>query len=69
MTQLEKLFKRQSYLSALSLGALGNLLEFTIHNQMHMRWSSISRDPTNNDQQNETTLTLMINGMIQNMTT
>jgi hypothetical protein len=45
MTQLERLFKRQSYLSALSLGALGSLLEFTIHNQMHMRWSSISRDP------------------------
>ena len=45
MAQLEKLFKRQSYLSSLSLGALGNLLEFVIHNQMHMRWSSISRDP------------------------
>ena len=45
MAQLERQFRRQSYLSALSLGALGNLLEFTIHNQMHMRWSSISRDP------------------------
>ncbi len=45
MAQLERLFKRQSYLSALSLGALGNLLEFTIHNQMHMRWSGVSRDP------------------------
>jgi hypothetical protein len=49
MAQLERLFKRQSYLSALSLGALGNLLEFTIHNQMHMRWSSISRDPKTGD--------------------
>jgi hypothetical protein len=45
MSQLERQFKRESYLSALSLGALGNLLEFTIHNQMHMRWSSVSRDP------------------------
>jgi hypothetical protein len=45
MAQLEKQFKNPRYLSALSLGALGNLLEFTIHNQMHMRWSSVSRDP------------------------
>jgi hypothetical protein len=45
MGQLERQFKRQSYLSALSLGTLGNLIEFTIHNQMHMRWSSVSRDP------------------------
>ena len=45
MAQLESLFTRQRHLSGLSLGALGNLLEFTIHNQMHMRWSSISRDP------------------------
>ena len=49
MAHLERQFKRQSYLSALSLGALGNLLEFTIHNQMHMRWSSISRDPKTGD--------------------
>jgi hypothetical protein len=45
MAQLERQFRSPRYLSALSLGALGNLLEFTIHNQMHMRWSSISRDP------------------------
>jgi hypothetical protein len=45
MGQLEGQFKRQRHLAGLSLGALGNLLEFTIHNQMHMRWSSISRDP------------------------
>jgi hypothetical protein len=48
MSQLERQFKEPSYLSALSLGALGNLLEFTIHNQMHMRWSSVSRDPSTN---------------------
>jgi len=52
MSQLEKQFKNPRYLSALSLGALGNLLEFTIHNQMHMRWSSVSRDPTNNEPKN-----------------
>jgi hypothetical protein len=45
MAQLERQYRSPSYLSALSLGALGNLLEFTIHNWMHMRWSSISRDP------------------------
>ena len=45
MAQLERQFMIPSYLSALSLGALGNLLEFTIHNQMHMRWASVSRDP------------------------
>lgn len=45
MGQLERQFMSPRYLSALSLGALGNLLEFTIHNPMHMRWASISRDP------------------------
>jgi hypothetical protein len=45
MAQLERQYRSPSYLSALSLGALGNLLEFTIHNWMHMRWSSVSRDP------------------------
>jgi hypothetical protein len=45
MTHLESLFKNPRYLVTLSLGALGNLLEFTIHNQMHMRWSSTPRDP------------------------
>ncbi len=45
MARVESLFTSQRHLSGLSLGALGNLLEFTIHNQMHMRWSSISRDP------------------------
>ena len=45
MSQLERVFKNKNYLSSLSLGALGNMLEFVIHNQMHMRWSSVSRDP------------------------
>lgn len=48
MAQLERQFKNPTYLSSLSLGTLGNLLEFTIHNQMHMRWSSVSRDANSN---------------------
>jgi len=31
--------------SQLTLGAYGNLIEFTVHNWMHMRWATISRDP------------------------
>lgn len=41
----ERIFRSPRYLASLSLGALGNLLEFTIHNQMHMRWASVPRDP------------------------
>jgi hypothetical protein len=32
-------------LSQLTLGAYGNLIEFTVHNWMHMRWATISRNP------------------------
>lgn len=45
MFGLERLFKNKTFLATISLGALGNLLEFQIHNQMHMRWSSIPLDP------------------------
>jgi hypothetical protein len=41
----ERMFRSPRYLASLSLGALGNLLEFTIHNQMHMRWAAVPRDP------------------------
>ncbi len=41
----ERQFRTPVYLASLSLGALGNLLEFTIHNQMHMRWATVPRDP------------------------
>ncbi|MFG1945403.1 hypothetical protein [Nonomuraea sp. NPDC048826] len=44
MRALERTFTSPIELSRLSLGALGNLLEFTIHNQMHMRWAAIPRD-------------------------
>jgi hypothetical protein len=45
MGPLARIFESPRYLSSLSLGALGNLLEFTIHNAMHMRWSTLPRDP------------------------
>lgn len=32
-------------LAQLTLGAYGNLIEFTVHNWMHMRWATLSRDP------------------------
>ena len=32
-------------LAQLSLGAYGNLIEFTVHNWMHMRWAGVPRDP------------------------
>jgi hypothetical protein len=41
----ERIFRSPRYLASLSLGALGNLLEFTVHNQMHLRWASVPRDP------------------------
>jgi hypothetical protein len=50
MRNLERQFTNTRYLSSLSLGALGNLLEFVIHNPMHMRWSSAPIDPTTGKQ-------------------
>jgi hypothetical protein len=45
MGPLARIFNSPRHLSTLTLGALGNLLEFTIHNAMHMRWSTLPRDP------------------------
>lgn len=45
MRNWEQYFTNPRTLSALSLGALGNLLEFTIHNAMHNRWATPARDP------------------------
>ncbi|HEY0323391.1 MAG TPA: hypothetical protein VGC66_20710 [Pyrinomonadaceae bacterium] len=39
-------FKNPQYLRQLRLGELGSLLEYTIHNDMHMRWASAPRDPS-----------------------
>ena len=41
-------FKDPTYLATLTLGALGALLEFTVHNDMHMRWAALPRDPDTN---------------------
>jgi hypothetical protein len=38
-------FQDPVYLATLSLGALGALIEWTIHNDMHMRWTSEPVDP------------------------
>jgi len=48
MLRLEQLFKDKIFLSSISLGALGNLIEFRIHNQLHGRWSSIPINPLTN---------------------
>ncbi len=40
MSVREAFFSAPGNLRRLSLGALGNLAEMTIHNAMHMRWSS-----------------------------
>lgn len=45
MRQWEVNYSSPATLAALSLGALGNLLEFTIHNAMHNRWLAPARDP------------------------
>jgi hypothetical protein len=45
MRQWERHFTSTATLASLSLGAFGNLLEFTIHNAMHNRWMTPARDP------------------------
>jgi hypothetical protein len=45
MNSWDREFKNPAFLAGLSLGALGALLEFTVHNAMHMRWSAIPHDP------------------------
>ena len=45
MNSWDREFKNPAFLATLSLGALGALLEFTVHNAMHMRWSALPHDP------------------------
>jgi hypothetical protein len=45
MRPMQTLFQRTSLLSGLTLGQLGNLLEFTIHGWMHLRWTHTVYDP------------------------
>jgi hypothetical protein len=44
----DRQYKDPAYLSTLTLGELGTLLEWTVHNDMHMRWASMPRDPRTN---------------------
>jgi hypothetical protein len=52
MVRLENILKNPMFLASLTLGSLGNLIEFEIHNQMHMRWSSTPRDPKSGEPSN-----------------
>jgi hypothetical protein len=45
----DRRFKNPQYLRTLALGELGALLEYSVHNDMHMRWASMPRDPRTND--------------------
>lgn len=41
-------FKDPTYLSTLTLGEFGSLVEYSVHNDMHIRWSAPPRDPHTN---------------------
>lgn len=41
----EEKFKDPGYLASLTLGQLGSLLEWSIHNSMHMRWATTPQNP------------------------
>lgn len=45
MQPLSRLFQAPRFLSGTTLGALGNILEFTIHGWMHVRWTHTLYDP------------------------
>jgi hypothetical protein len=45
----DRQYKDPAYLSTLTLGELGTLIEWTIHNDMHMRWAAVPRDPITNE--------------------
>jgi hypothetical protein len=53
MRHMDRIFSNQRNLSALTLGALGNLIEFTIHGWMHNRWANTAGaylvDPETNE--------------------
>jgi hypothetical protein len=44
----EAQYSNPSWLASVTLGELGAWVEFTIHNWMHMRWTSVQRDPARN---------------------
>jgi hypothetical protein len=46
MRNLATSLRNPRVVSQLTLGAYGNLIEFTVHNWMHMRWATLSRNPS-----------------------
>jgi len=38
-------------MASMTLGAYGNYVEFTVHNWMHMRWASLSRNPETGEEE------------------
>lgn len=42
-------FKDPTYLASLTLGEFGAIIEFSVHNDMHIRWSATPRDPDTNE--------------------
>ncbi|MDQ3922835.1 MAG: hypothetical protein M3309_02720 [Actinomycetota bacterium] len=49
MRPLQALFQSARFLSGLTLGELGNLLEFSIHGWMHLRWTHTIYDPDSSE--------------------
>lgn len=45
----ERQYTDPAWLATVTLGQLGAQIEFTIHNWMHMRWTSVQRDQTLNN--------------------
>lgn len=45
LSMLATRLRSSAFAATQSLGAYGNLIEFTVHNWMHMRWASTSSDP------------------------
>ena len=45
MAQLARRLQSSAFAATMPLGAYGNLIEFSVHNWMHMRWASTPRDP------------------------
>ena len=49
MIRWEKLLNDKTFLSIISLGALGNIIEYEIHNQLHNRLGKHSNGSTTKD--------------------
>jgi len=50
MRSWEREFRNPEFLRTLKLGELGSMLEYTVHNDMHMRWASVARDPATGEE-------------------